>query len=255
MSQQDGGAVWRLYEDVAPGDTLQQGDLIRFAAGQTPVHYGIVVTGDCDLDNRKHSRLVTLVPLLTVEQIICNCLAYDVLEKKSQELRQFCKEKLLIHEETNDSQFIALVKARVIAKDISEPDVEVVAKATCYGRSDLTLSEVKIIVETAGRQWKKTMEVFENQIKSRGDLLLLCPPPLIEEKPTVAWLRAIWQEQQDAIAIRTSEATERKGLRVAQLRSPFRYRLTQMLGQVFADIGLPKIDTNPLASELRELSC
>jgi hypothetical protein len=72
--------VWILYESVNSGDVLRQGDLIKFARQDKPPSYGIVVTADCDLDNRKHSRLVTLVPLLSAEQIVCQCLAFDAFE-------------------------------------------------------------------------------------------------------------------------------------------------------------------------------
>lgn len=256
MSQRgDLGSVWRLYEEVAPSDTLQQGDLISFPTNQKPFEYGVVVTADCDLDKRKHSRMVTLVPLLTVEQVICHCLAYDTLEKNTDVLRQFCKKQLAINESISDPQFIAKIKAHILAKDIVEPNIEIVAKLICYEHSDLVVGDVKAIAGVLGTSWGKLVEKFQNQIRSRGDLLLLSSPPLLDRGPTVAWLRAIWQEQQNAIAIRTSEDTGRNGVRVARLDSPFRYRLTQMLGQVFADIGLPDLSTEWFEQELKELGC
>ncbi|MNL80928.1 hypothetical protein D3C87_2078990 [compost metagenome] len=43
------------------------------------------------------------------------------------------------------------------------------------------------------------------------------------------------------VAIRTSEIGDRSGERMARLDSPYRYRLTQLMAQVFSDIGLPNI--------------
>ena len=55
----------------------------------------------------------------------------------------------------------------------------------------------------------------------------------------IAWLRHIWQVPLSDIAIKTSEVSSRSGERIARLDSPYRYRLTQLMAQVFSDIGLP----------------
>lgn len=246
-------AVWRVYEVVGPGDVLQQGDLIKFSESEKSSFYGIVVTADCDLDNRKHSRLVTLVPLLTVEGIICSCLAYDAFEHHRDILQQFCRKSMGIEEVPADPKFTGKVKALLREGGIEDKSTEIAAKAIAHEELRLSVADVKLALEAAGVSWSKTLERFRKQIDSRGDLLRLTKPPLTEQNVTVAWFRSMWQEQVSSIAVRTSEASSRKGVRVAQLNSPFRYRLTQMLGQVFADIGLPELSVNSINNDFKGL--
>lgn len=44
--------------------------------------------------------------------------------------------------------------------------------------------------------------------------------------------------------MRNSEALGSMGQRIARLMSPYRYRVTQVMGQVFTDIGTPNIARN-----------
>ncbi|WP_140803629.1 hypothetical protein [Rhodanobacter glycinis] len=236
-------AIWNLYSGVGPGDTLQQGDLIKFSKESCPDRYGIVVTADCDLDKKKHSRLVTLVPLLSVEEVICQCLSYDTFENYGSKLQEFCRQSLTIDVAAADSQFLARIKSRLLINDIVDRNVELTARVLVHEHVDITISDMRLILESSGVLWAKVIDRLRNQVKARGDLLVLSSPPLTAASASVAWLRPMWQEQVSSIALRTSESASRVGLRVAQLNSPFRYRLTQMLGQVFADIGLPDIPT------------
>ncbi len=238
-----GDAVWNLYGGVGPSDTLQQGDLIKFSKKNCQDSYGIVVTADCDLDKKKHSRLVTLVPLLSVEEIICRCLSFDAFENYGLKLQEFCKQSLTIDVAVEDSQFLAKIKSRLLINDIKDRNVELAARVLVHEHIDLTISDMRLILESSGVPWAKVIDRLRNQIKARGDLLVLSSPPLTGAAASIAWLRSMWQEQVSSIALRTSESASRVGLRVAQLNSPFRYRLTQMLGQVFSDIGLPDIST------------
>lgn len=246
--------IWDLYEAVDSGDVLRQGDLIKFSGGKLPPSYGIVVTADCDLDNKKHSRLVTLVPLLSVQEIVCKCLAFDVFEAQKEALQQYCRTQLGIEEPPGTAVFLGKLKAFVREGGLQNATVEAAARAVTHADLVVSIPVLRSILCAAGISWPKTVERFGKQIESRGDILRLVQPPLIEERVSVAWLRAMWQERVSDIALRTSEAPGRTGLRVAQLGSPFRYRLTQMLGQVFADIGLPNVPSSALGIELEEFT-
>jgi hypothetical protein len=145
------------------------------------------------------------------------------------------------------------VKAYLL-QGISERSVQVAARAISHESIDLTIADIRLVIESVDVSWPKTLTKFEQQIGSRGDLLRLVKPPLTSDIVCIAWLRAMWQEQVSEIALRTSEVGSRKGVRVAQLNSPYRYRLTQMLGQVFADIGLPDLSNTPIADDFRGFS-
>ncbi len=241
--------VWKTYDTVGTDDILQQGDLIKFSHPEAAVRYGIVVTADCDLDRRKHSRLVTLVPLLTVEEVICSCLAHDAFEHHRALLLQFCRRELSIEEAATDSRFMGKLKALLREGSVSEKTVRIAASVVTHAEQPISIADIRLVLEAVGVTWKNTLDRFRKQIDSRGDLLRLTKPPLIDESVTIVWLRSMWQERVSSIAIRTSEASGHSGIRVAKLGSPFRYRLTQMLGQVFSDIGLPDLSAETIENE------
>lgn len=236
---QESNESWQIYGRATPQDNLNQGDLIKFDEGNGKSLWGIVVTADCDLENRKHSRLVTLVPLLSVQQLICRCLAFDFVEYKIEAMSQKCRASFGIEVEPSDPAFRSQLKAGLLeGADKNETDI-MLARLVCGEDVQVSVKGFKAAVEHAGLGWPACVKRLEEQIKSRGDMLVLEEPPYSKGKEFVAWLRGIWQEQISNIAVATSQAEGRRGVRVAQLRSPHRYRLTQMLGQVFADIGLP----------------
>ena len=231
--------TWEIYERTAPKDNLNQGDLIRFADGEGSSTWGIVVTADCDLENRKHSRLVTLVPLLSTQQLICRCLAFDFVDYKIETMSQKCRSSFEIEVQPDDPTFKSQLKAGLLEGKVTHESDLMLAKLVCGEAVEVSVPAFKTVVEHAGLGWTVCVKRLEEQIRSRGDMLVLEQPPYSEGGEFVAWLRGIWQEQISNIAVAMSQYEERRGVRVAQLRSPYRYRLTQMLGQVFADIGLP----------------
>jgi hypothetical protein len=92
----------------------------------------------------------------------------------------------------------------------------------------------------------------EQMIRSKGDLLVLPTLAVFGVRASIAWVRHVWQAPMRAIAFRTSEARTSGGQRVARLDSPYRYRLTQLMAQVFSDIGLPDHEVD-LANQLQSL--
>jgi hypothetical protein len=230
---------WDVYERTSSKEKLNQGDLIRFDGGDSGVTWGVVVTADCDLENRKHSRLVTLVPLLSVQQIIVKCLAFDFVEYKIETMAQKCRVSFGIDAQPTDPAFQSSMKATLMEEKVVNDKDRLLAKLVCGEDVEVSVVTFKEVVEHAGLSWSACVKRFESQIASRGDMLVLQEPPFDNNGEFIAWLRGIWQEQVANIAVAMSQSSGRRGVRVAQLKSPYRYRLTQMLGQVFSDIGLP----------------
>jgi hypothetical protein len=252
-SIEESDAVWREYIHVGAADSLQQGDLIKFSPNSMPSYYGIVVTADCDLDKRKHSRLVTLVPLLSVDDIVCSCLAFDAIENHAEAIQQFCRRSLNIEDPPSSASFMGKLKSLLRGGLVENETVQIAVKALAHEELKFSVSDLKLVLEASGVSWVKALDRFRKQIESRGDLLRLTNPPLTNDKVSIAWLRSIWQERISSIAIRTSEQEGRDGIRVAQLNSPFRYRLTQMLSQVFSDIGLPDIPDESINCDFKRI--
>jgi hypothetical protein len=90
----------------------------------------------------------------------------------------------------------------------------------------------------AGSQ-PKGASSFETQLIKKGDVVVLPSAAELGVPGEIAWVRHIWQESIGQIAMKTSDVKHCRGERVARLDSPYRYRLTQVMAQVFSDIGLP----------------
>lgn len=233
---------WILDESVAPGAHLKQGDLIKFENEESLLKKaGIVVTADCDLENKKHAKLVTLVPVVTIQTLMEHYLLPEDCEKKREQIENYAYKALDIQTK-HDSD----VKRSLLSKIIDEPPptlerTERIAALIATDRLEsLTVEEYKLLMHAIQNNIKKP-SALEQQIISRGDICLLPDPSNLGVTGNIAWVRHIWQVQLTTIAIRTSEVRSKPGEKIARLDSPYRYRLTQLMAQVFSDIGLPNI--------------
>lgn len=237
---------WIFDEFVAPDATLKQGDLIRFEGNNEVLHRtGIVVTADCDLEKRKHARLVTLVPLLPVSALLEHYLLLEDCEKKRSKIEEFAFKQFGIEEDQEIDAMRALLSNCLSAHEkIDRADPKFLAALFATDQLfNIAIAEHKSLTSAIGMEVKGA-EAFEKQIKSRGDVLVLPTLSTIGIPGEIAWVRHIWQVPLGSIAIRTSEIKIRSGERIGRLDSPFRYRLTQIMGQVFSDIGLPDFEDN-----------
>lgn len=256
MDETETGSGWQLYDAVGEEDKLQQGDLIRFIEKEgenNSTRFGLVITADCDLDKRKHSRLVTLISVITVDTLVSSCLGIDCLEQNRQSLADYCRKQLGVSVASTDASFLGHVKAHAIMMPKRPAIVDLAISALFQELESISVAQLKELFSILNISSSKIKEKFSQQAVSRGDLMILPPPPAITGAPRVAWLRRIWQEQIGKIAIRNSDENNSVGLRVARLESPFRYRLTQQVAHVFSDIGLPDIDSKEIMGHISAL--
>ncbi|MBU9291921.1 hypothetical protein KTD18_10200 [Burkholderia multivorans] len=237
----DGIFGWILDKKVSPGQSLTQGDLIVFPAEENPLRKaGLVVTADCDLENRKHGLLVTLVPVVTVKEILERYLLIEACERQRKLIFNYVCDAFSI--EFRDDEGIAAVELREKVEGEEEIDqVKKVAARFILNQLDiLTWANYKaLMVEIKANE--KGASAIESQLKSKGDIMVLPSPRELGVDGDIAWVRHIWQIPLGSVAIRTSDVKNHPGERIARLDSPFRYRLTQIMAQVFSDIGLPNI--------------
>ncbi|SIQ22522.1 hypothetical protein [Aeromonas hydrophila] len=241
MSEVNG---WILDKYIPPSASLKQGDLIKFTDEKDPLRkVGIVVTADCDLNNKKHANLVTLIPVVTVKDIMENYLLLEDCDKKKEQIENYAFKALRIEKQSEIEINQALLRSSIesmSSSDISESILTAVRIVTDQVTS-ISISEYKDLMDTLGISTKKA-DALSTQIKTRGDLLILPSPEKLGVINNIAWVRQIWQVPLTSIALRTSETSSRKGEKIARLESPFRYRLTQLMAQVFSDIGLPDVE-------------
>lgn len=231
---------WILDKAVAPDAHLRQGDLVHFAEAKDPLRKtGIVVTADCDLEQRKHARLITLVPLIPPSVVLEYYLIPEDCDKKRASIETFLSKTFNLDSEIDRDTRLAALRSITSAEDIEDFVWE--ALNFLLQRSDsMSVSSYKTLIKEIGSSPKKAT-AFRDQIRAKGDLLLLPDTGPLGVEGGVVWVRHIWQVPMSDVALRTSELSQRTGERIARLASPFRYRLTQLMAQVFSDIGLPNV--------------
>jgi hypothetical protein len=233
---------WLLDDVVLPNARVRQGDLVRFD-GATDVlrKLGIVVTADCDLENKKHARILTLVPVVPATVIIEHYLIPDDCEKKKSSIESHVFKKLSISGEHDSITSYALLRDKLAQIDNKQQaSLKLAVDFLLNEVHSLNLSEYNLMMFEIKSNAKK-IDSLKEQLRNRGDLLILPDAPELGIKGHIAWVRQLWQTSASDVALRTSELASRHGERIARLDSPYRYRLTQLIAQVFSDIGLPKM--------------
>lgn len=233
---------WILDASVSPCASLTQGDLISFEEEEDPLRKnGIVVTADCDLEKGKHAKLVTLIPVVSVKTLLENYLFLEDCEKKRDAIEQFAFKQFEVEKSSEVEARRAMLRNKLIACDVQASDPKVIAaKVALDELSCISVVEYKKLMDAINNNVKKAKDLG-TQIGSRGDVLNLPCTKALGVAGNIAWVRHVWQVPLNSIALRTSEISSRPGEKIARLDSPFRYRLTQIMAQVFSDIGLPDI--------------
>lgn len=238
MSEQVPG--WLLDRSIGPNARLTQGDLVKFEKEDDPLRrVGIVVTADCDLEQRKHAKLVTLVPLVSPRVILESYLLIEDCEKKRELIERYAFRRFSVDEDQDVDTKRAVLREIVKEVFLEKDDPSRIAAMITLDEFDkITVLDYKSLMKKINIASKK-LNALRDQIRGRGDILVLPDPVELGVEGSVAWVRHIWQVPISTIAIKTSEVRAKPGERLARLDSPFRYRLTQMMAQVFSDIGLP----------------
>lgn len=238
----DGVPGWLLDDAVGPDAKLRQGDLIVFEASKNPLRkVGIIVTADCDLEQRKHARLVTLVPVVDARTVLEQYLLLEDCERKRDQIESYLFKACSIDLRQERVTKLTILREVRASSKLDGKDSRKVAADFVLGASNSIAVESYVELMKNIGSGPKGKNALRDQIRKRGDLLMLPNIMKLGVAGHIAWLRHIWQVGVDDIALRTSEVAARPGERRARLDSPFRYRLTQLMAQVFSDIGLPDI--------------
>jgi hypothetical protein len=251
------------YEDVSVGDDLSQGDVLLWRGATDPMATAaIVVTADCDLARGKHWGRVSVVPLLSLETCVDELLAPKLLASLSDRLWERLSKEVhaaLKLAETDPLPTRDVLELQLFGNDLpaqfesTQMLKPLVAVLRQIRKQAFPYSPVDALAEAFNILEPKAKGIVANRIKSSlstlpGDLIMLPSLPHMPWKTSVAWVRALREVQESAIVRRASEANDGDAIRVCRLAPAIRYRLTQQLGQVFADIGLSSAHEN-LAKE------
>lgn len=243
---------WEVEQAVSATPCLKQGDLIVFPdESDKAKRAGIVVTADCDLERKKHANLVTLVSVVDEEFILERYLLPDDCGAKKEQIKSFALRKYGIDSRQNPIVQTELILAALNDQPNSDRIAPLIAHVIADGIDAISIKEYKSLMQHVNIAAKKAKS-FADQMASRGDLMVLPDAKDLGVNARLAWVRHVWQAQVSSIALKNSDVATRLGERRARLSSPFRYRLTQLMGQVFMDIGLPdvEIDLGNTVSEI-----
>jgi len=238
--------------------------------------YGIVVTADCDVALDKHRGALSYCPVLILEDFLRLFWLPDELSRQLEYLYGLVVIDLVGLKQKYASQYDQPIDGDVIkgwlerrrpegiATDLQVPKgIEreaLVSRLTICDRLErapslTTLADqvsVLAIVKVAGinpspdkvsaQQDKVWRDIAARIRRIAGDLFFLNELGHGTTGGFVVYLRRIGEVSEKAIAI--DPLTEKHGtsieaVRISRIAPPFRYRLTQKLAAVFADIGLP----------------
>lgn len=233
---------WIVDDKVTPASHLQQGDLIAFRSDDPLRRYGVIVTADCDLEHKKHARLVTMVPVIELCDLVERYFLLEQCDKQSAQLISLVQRTFELHQWPSLPEDFAELRARIEEHQnsaaMSAPCLA--ARLLLHEIDRLSPTEYTAVMTAASVKVGDMRKKVDAQVKSKGDILLLPPLTDLGIKADIAWIRHIWQMPLRNIVFRNSEIRgDDTGQKVARLASPYRYRLTQLMAQVFSDIGLP----------------
>ena len=242
---------WVLDAFVTPDAILKQGDLIKFDQEDNPLKTaGIVVTADCDLKNKKHAKQVTLVPIVSIKTLMEHYLLLEDCDRKKQDISNYACDLLEINKKQAAEIKIATLLQKIEKSKADCQEISIIAaKIVTDQIESITVQQYKTLMSAINVGLKKP-DSLKQQLESRGDLLILPEPSTLGISGNIAWVRHLWQVPLSSIALRTSETNSRPGEKIARLDSPYRYRLTQIMAQVFSDIGPPDME-HPIESTIQ----
>lgn len=243
---------YECLEQLEIDSTLSQGDVIVWDETQDfQSKAAVVVTADCDLAKSKHWGRITVVPLVPVGYYLEEVYLPKQLALLEEELATlFAKE---VHQALDVSTsppsgdaLESLVSLDVLPPALSISERGKQAHALLRHARGLTKSitsaqalDEALRLRSPGVKALSASRIRTFLEKPPGDCMVLPQLPGLVPGLHIAFLRALREVRDGDIATKTSEVAPNRAKRIGRLVPVLRYRLTQMLAQVFSDIGLP----------------
>lgn len=262
-----------LESDEALGsEPIRQGDIFawenRLSVRPWKV-YGLVVTADCDLVNNKTWGQLSYVPVLLFEDYIWMFWRPRVFDQFQREIRGRCAKRIGnalkkkdpdhagISEEAVDA-WLKRAGVEGLVNEIAGLDAGHAAdlrKALeIFETSNEVMASASPRMDLLGKLFAAKMKLnggipdaFAAEIRKHvaslpGDVFFLSGIGEFEKHGVFAMLRHISQCDVGNIAVKVDDVIYGAAVarRIARLKSPYCYALTQNLAKVFSDIGLPR---------------
>jgi hypothetical protein len=243
---------YACLEQLKSSSSLSQGDVIVWEKLQDfQSKAAVVVTADCDLAKGKHWGRITVVPIVPVAHYLEDIYLPKELSGLEPELVQlFAKEvhRALSTEETSpptEEALESLVSLETLPKILNVRNLlelhDLLRNARGLTKSMQSATALdKALTLLKPKMKNLSTEKIGNFLhKPPGDCMILPQLPGLVPGLNIAFLRAMREVSDKDIATKNSEMEQDRAKRIGRLVPVLRYRLTQMLAQVFSDIGLP----------------
>jgi hypothetical protein len=259
-------------DPATDADPIRQGDVFRWLGDDDPVwkRYGIVVTADCDIAFDKHAGVLSYVPVLRAEHYLSLAFLPDQVQRVrdliADEIRTLARRLKETHQpgyagdltdrgiddavRTEEAPYMADALNVPVGPDRQQLTGLIEAHQRCDAAAgamnySVYRDAIEIAALSRGLDAEKAVRRLASDTTNRlerppGDVFFVGSVHEAREG-FVAYLRLVREINQTEIAITTPQVRvgDAKAIRVARLRSPYVYRLTQQLGDVFSAIGLP----------------
>jgi hypothetical protein len=254
-----------LLESCPAYDSAEvaQGDIFQWASTTHDCDIGVVVTADCDIAHGKFGTHYTYVPVLPLPVYLRRFFLPARLGKIRTQLLTDISNRVWKIQRENRTDFSDRISDAVLSTWVLETAADEILRELRVGSeresSQLTaeLSQYQRISRTIDAEddstdpiqemtatGKVTQKKLHQEIHAHvkqlpGDRMYLSSVDGASGPGYVILLRNLREIAIDDIAISPSQTSAAAARRIARLNSPYRYRLTQQLGEVFSAIGLP----------------
>lgn len=220
-----------------PTDSITQGTIIKFMNKPEDETYGIIVTGDCDIEHDKFGDFLSYCNILPLRFYTENFYIPKTCREKIREKMKSIREALLKDLNVSDLSISAIdhifsmsptdlqntIRDRKLINNIN-------FLKTYKDKNDFSIEDFKNLGEKS----------FKNLIRFPGDKFYFTnlPDPETKSKGYVINLRRIKEIKKSQISLSFNEENP-DCFAFAKLDSPYKQFMTQTLGAMFSDIGLP----------------
>ena len=266
---------------------IRQGDVFQWEDRSTPWRqYGVVVTGDCDIVQDKNAGIVSYVPVLPLHEYWRVITVPKKIERYARDKflprvrdcirslqRKYCADYPIALSDDAISALVSSSSGDRVMEVLSVPlggRAAPLRAVQAFGaflnfeslqtlqQLVALLAELRGVVGATSANASKILEELSESVgELPGDALFLSTVAPGVNEGYVAYLRMVRELNATSLAFVPKDLQRPSVVarRLAKLRSPYIYRLTQQLAQVFSDIGLPheyEKNRDTLASVVKE---
>ena len=256
---------------VADGTDLRQGDVFVFrdedGVRDLWQQIGIVVTADCDLANNKHGGILSYVPVLSLRnylaQVVLPKLAVDQRARSLNRMTEAIKQAESAGGVADGLSARAIEEFATMGGGMREliahlgristdqegriadaiTEIEVYDRVPTLSSYEEIFSALVTIIRPTKR--KTAEELLVAELRNRldnlpGDAFFISALDDSRRGGYVAYLRLVRELRSHQVSTTYFKRYGRGVVaeRISRLQAPYLYRLTQLLAEVFASIGL-----------------